>query len=69
MTIAAACRTPGFSGAGLPAAGTCRAVLNGTAKVAICTVASRIARVDRLDMRLPIEARVQPSKPMANRYP
>jgi hypothetical protein len=69
MTIAAGGRTPGFSGADLPAAETCRAVLNGTAKVAICPVASRIAQVDRLDIRLSIEARAQPSKPMANRHP
>jgi hypothetical protein len=69
MTMVAGGWTPGFSGAELPAAQTGRAVLNSTAEMASRTVASRVARVDRLDMRLPIEARDQPSKPMANRHP
>lgn len=65
MTIVASCWILGFSGADLLAPRLAEPCLTGRH---VAPVASRVARVDRLDMRLPIEARAQPSKPMANRH-
>src|SRR5260370_1283066 len=56
------CWIPRFSGTDLPAAETGRTVLNRTAEAANTTAASRVARGDGLDMRLPLKARAQPSK-------
>src|ERR1700730_1899153 len=65
MTIVAKCWTPGFSGADLLAA---RLAEPCSTAGQVAAVGSRLARVDSLDMRLPIETRAQPSKPMANRH-